>query len=469
LEVANGELRAGTVIEGFTLDGKLHQGGMSTLWKVSRADIELPLLMKIPRAAYGDGPAAIVGFEVEQMILPTLTGIHVPRVVAKGDHEGLPYIVMEHISGGSLRERLDTIPFALGEVAALGAKIATALHDVHRQHVVHLDIKPSSILFRESGEAVLIDFGLAHHKHLPDLLAEEFHLPIGTGPYISPEQVVGMRDDPRSDVFALGVTLYYLLTGERPFGNPVSVRGLRRRLYRDPAPPRQLRPECPHWLQEILLRCLEVAPGARYGSASQLAFDLRHPEHVTLTDRAHRISRDGATQIARRWFKTKFPEPSTETQDTGKTPVAPIVMAAIDIVAGAEALADQLRAEVHRVLQTHPGARLACVHVRRTARVAIDVNVDDEGHSLHAQRLAALKHWARPLQAYANRITFHVLETHDVAEGILDFANSNHIDHVVMGARGSSLLRRYLGSVSSQVVAGATCTVTVVRTGPPTD
>src|SRR5262249_61390929 len=98
----------------------------------------------------------------------------------------------------------------------------------------------------------------------PDLMAEEFHLPMGTGPYISPEQVRHIRSDSRSDIFSLGVVLYYLATGERPFGNPTGVHGLRRRLYRDPVPPRAIAPACPPWLQEIILHCLEVDPRARY-------------------------------------------------------------------------------------------------------------------------------------------------------------------------------------------------------------
>ena len=143
-----------------------------------------------------------------------------PRFVAKGDFTRQPYIVMEHIAGDSLRARFDAAPLPLDEVVQIGAKVATALHDLHRQHVVHLDVKPSNIMFRPTGEAVLVDFGLSRHDLLPDLLDEEFELPMGTGPYMSPEQVQFVRNDPRSDLFALGVMLYHLATGERPFGSP---------------------------------------------------------------------------------------------------------------------------------------------------------------------------------------------------------------------------------------------------------
>ena len=131
----------------------------------------------------------------------------------------------------------------------IGGKIATALADLHRQNVIHHDIKPSNIMFRASGEAVLIDFGLSHHNQLPDLMQEEFRLPYGTAPYMAPERLLGVRDDPRSDLFSLGVLLYFFTTGERPFGESETLRGMRRRLWRDPlsaaqAQGRTIRPGC---------------------------------------------------------------------------------------------------------------------------------------------------------------------------------------------------------------------------------
>jgi serine/threonine protein kinase len=98
---------------------------------------------------------------------------------------------------------------------AIAAKTAAALADLHRQNVIHHDIKPSSVMFRPSGEALLIDFGLWHHSQLPDLLQEEFRLAYGTAPYMAPERLLGVRDDPRSDLFSLGVLLYFFTTGMR--------------------------------------------------------------------------------------------------------------------------------------------------------------------------------------------------------------------------------------------------------------
>jgi serine/threonine protein kinase len=202
-------LELGAIIDGFRIEECVHQGGMATLWRVSRADETMSLLMKVPKIAEGEDPAAIVSFEMEQMILPRLSGVHVPRFVAAGDFEVQPYIVMERISGKSLVKRLSELPLSYAEVVDVGLKIAVALDDLHRQHVIHLDVKPSNIMFRETGEAVLLDFGLSHHGQLPDLMQEEFRLPFGTAPYMSPEQLLGVRNDSRSDLFAVGVLLFF--------------------------------------------------------------------------------------------------------------------------------------------------------------------------------------------------------------------------------------------------------------------
>ncbi len=471
----------GQVIDGYRLEERLHVGGMAHLWRVTRVDADpndgdtrepLPLIMKVPRIQGGEDPASIVGFEVEQMILPALHGPHVPKFVARGDFTRQPYIVMERIAGHSLRPRLDDAPLAVEEITEIGARVATALHELHRQHLVHLDIKPSNIMFRDDGTAVLVDFGLSRHDKLPDLLDEEFRLPLGTGPYMSPEQVQFTRNDPRSDVFALGVMLYHFTTGQRPFGAPETVRGLRKRLYVDPVPPRALREDCPPWLQEVILKCLEVKPERRYQSAAQLALDLQAPGQVALTARAERSRQSGPLQVFKRWFFAIGDDPRPDPEGpllgiASRVMKSPIIVAAVDVHHAEPALLELLRETVRRIVVTEPGARLACLSVMRTARIGSDDLVDPQGNSRHVKQLVGLKHWARPISKSLalddGRLTFHVLEAPDVAAAIVEFAERNHVDHIVMGARGNSTLRRYLGSVSSQVVAQAECTVTVVR------
>ncbi|CAN7687934.1 serine/threonine protein kinase [Rhizobium sp. LjRoot254] len=461
--MAKSALTKGDIIDGFVIGDLVHNGGMARLWSVSKADIDMPLLMKVPRIGEGDDPAAIVSFEMEQMILPKLSGPHVPQFVANGDFAAQPYIVMERISGSSLCPWLEVLPRTDEEVATLGAKIADALDAIHRQSVVHLDLNPSNIVFRDTGEAVLIDYGLACHIHMPDLMAEEFHLPYGTAPYLAPEQVIGRRTDFRSDLFALGVLMYFFATGEQPFGDPESMRGLRRRLWRDPYPPRALRPDIAPALQEVILRCLEVKPDRRYQTAAQIANDLRDLRQVKLTARAEKLHRDPWTEVMRRRFN---PEPlglHKPAVIAGQYADAPIVLVAIDLDNATPERHAMLRLTTQRIVEKSPHARIACLNIQRINRINLDTSLDDAGHNKHVARLVQLKGWAQPIKAPEGAITYHVIEAVSPASAILDFARANKVDHIVMGARDSSTLRSLIGSVAGEVAAEAPCTVTVVR------
>lgn len=453
----------GMEIDGFELKEFLGTGGTAQLWAVEQAGNPMPLIMKIPLLRDSDDPLPIVCFETEQMIMPRLGGPHVPHFVAAGGLEAQPYIVMERIPGVSLKARLPNVPLPWREVVEIGVKVANALHDLHRQHVIHLDVKPSNVMFRETGEAVLIDYGFSRHELLPDLLAEEFREPFGTTPYMAPEQVLEDRCDPRSDLFALGAMLYFFVAGERPFGTPRGGQ-IRRRLWRDPVPPRSKNPDCPPWLQEVILRCLEVDPADRYATAAQLALDLENPDQIKLTERAERLQQNSGMQTFRRWLKARKAKPLEAPDVSGQLSRAPIILAAVDLSPGHDDLAEAQRVLVRRILSIEPDARVACVNVLKISRIAVDILEDAEGRNLHVLRLVELKHWSEPLSLPKERITYSVLEATDPADALVDYARHNNVDHIVIGARASSALRRYLGSVSSQVVARAPCTVTVVRT-----
>lgn len=454
--------RPGAVIDGFLLEEEIHRGGMATIWRVASPDHKAPICMKIPLILDGDDPGAIVSFEAEQMIMPRLTGPHVPRFHAAGDFARTPHIVMELVQGEPLSEVVERAPLPWDDVAAIGAEIAQALHALHRQGVNHLDVKPANILLRPGGQAVLIDFGLSRHADLPDLLAEESSLPIGTGACIAPEQVLGRRTDKRSDLFALGAILYRLATGRFPFGEPESHSALRERLWKDPAPPRKLRPDLPKPAQEIILRALAVDPEQRYPSAAQLSYDLRHPDHVRLTARADLLDGDGWwTVMKRRRRAPKSLPPNPLAGQRGGQ--APIIAVAVDMSEPQIMLADAVRAMVGRILQLEPQARLICLNVLKTSRIGMDQMVTDEGESLHVRRLVELKDWATPLSLPEEQISHHVIEAPDPVDAIVAFIAQNGVDHLVMGARSASPFRRYLGSVSAAVVAQASCSVTIVR------
>jgi hypothetical protein len=210
-----------------------------------------------------------------------------------------------------------------------------------------------------------------------------------------------------------------------------------------------------------------VDPDNRYQSAAQLALDLQHPEQVALTKRAERLGTRGKISTFKRWFKAMGAEPKTDASPSQQVERSPIIMVAIGVKNSTPELDQKLLATVRRIMQIEPGARLACVSIMKTHRIAMDTLTDAQGNSLHVQQLVAIKHWARPLQQQLqmdeHRLTFHVLEAPDTAAAIVEFAGKNQVDHIVMGARGNSAMRRYLGSVSAQVVAEADCSVTVVR------
>lgn len=453
----------GSTLDGFTIEEAIHRGGMATLFKVRRDGDPMPMVMKTPRTGEGEDPAAIVSFEMEQMLMPRLSGPHVPKFVAMRDFSTQPYIVMERIAGEPLLARLPELPLPYDEAVAIAAKIATAIADLHRQHVIHHDIKPSNIMFRPSGEAVLLDMGLACSDQLPDLMQEEFRLPFGTAPYMAPERLLGVRDEPRSDLFALGVLLYFFTTGVRPFGETETMYGMRRRLWRDPHPPRKLRPDYPLWLQEIVLRCLEIQPEWRYPTAAQLVFDLTHPTEVKLTTRSEKLKHDPLRTVLRRRFNKELTRPRAVETMAAHLASAPIVAVAIDVAEGSGPLNDALRTTASRILATLPSARLACLNVLKLGRMTIDRTLDEHGHNKHVDRLVQLRHWAEPLKLSDDRLTVHVLEAVDPASAILEFAQASRVDHILIGARRSSVLRSLLGSVSAKVASEAGCTVTIVR------
>ena len=185
---------------------------------------------------------------------------------------------------------------------------------------------------------------------------------------------------------------------------------------------------------------------------------------MKLTERAERLARDSGMKTFRRWLKARKAKALETPNIAGQLSRAPIVLAAVDLSPGTEDLAESLHLMVQRVLSFETEARIACVNILKTSRIAVDILEDAEGNSLHVQRLVQLKHWGSSLAVPKERISYSVLEAPDPASALVDYARHNNVDHIVIGARASSALRRYLGSVSSQVVAEAPCSVTVVRT-----
>jgi nucleotide-binding universal stress UspA family protein len=464
-------LATGAVVDGFAVGPRLHSGAMADLYRVhydgGRADPGFPMIMKVPRTGGGEGAENLVGFEVEQQMLQVLEGPHVPRLVATGDLARLPYLVMEYVPGRTLQDLLDEAAAArrrppAEEIARWGRAVAIAAHSLHRQNAVHLDLKPANVVLRPDGTCVLVDFGLSWHAHYPDLLAAEMRPAIGSPAWMAPEQVVGVRGDPRSDVFAIGAILYELATGALPFGAPGTRGGLRQRLWMDPVPPRVLHPEVPAWLQEVILHCLEPEAAHRPPTAAHLAFDLGHPAQVQVGARGQRTARTPVTAQLRRWLRAAGMHYQPSPLPAEQLAQVPIVMVAVPHRDASDAALYALRQAVNRSLGLRPGARLACVTV-----VAPPGAQDDEA-ALHRHHAEQLRQWARGLDLQGHQVAFHVLQSDDVAGALLAYAQANHVSLVVVGAATHGLaLRRIVPTVPARVAAEAPCSVLLVREAPP--
>ena len=466
--------QAGSEIDGFVIGARVHSGSMALIYQVAYAGgraSSFDMVMKVPRMTEGDGAETIVGFEVEHQIMQLLSGPHVPRLVAAGDMATLPYLVMEYVPGRTLNHWLELStpghrPDA-AELARLGAAVAHATHSLHQQDTVHLDIKPANVIIRDDGSAVLLDFGLSVHAHSPDLLAEELRKAVGSPAYMAPEQVVGVRGDPRSDIFAIGVMLYELATGELPFGSPSTQAGLRQRLWMDPPPLRQLRPELPQWLQEVVMRCLACAAEQRYPSAAHLAFDLTHCDQIQVTARGRALRGPGFMTHFRRWIRAAGLHYQPSPLPTRQIEQVPIIMVAVPNQDVSDATLYSLRQAVARSLGIRPGARLACVTV--IAPGAGSTSDQDRSETgVHRHLLAMLQQWTRGLPLDEHQTSFHVLESGDVAQALLRYARGNHVSMIVMGAATHGVqLQRLVAPVPIKVAMEAPCTVVLVKQGLP--
>jgi eukaryotic-like serine/threonine-protein kinase len=469
-------LKPGTHIDGFEIGECLHAGGMAHIYRVqysqSGHDPGFSMAMKVPRMANDDGAENIVSFEVEHRLLQVLSGPHVPRLVAAGDMARLPYLVMEYIEGRTLQHWIDRANQdrqrpAPEEIARLGAAVAAAAHSLHEQEAVHLDLKPENVLIRPDGSAVLIDFGLSWHAHYPDLLAEEMRIAIGSPPWIAPEQVVGVRGDVRSDVFAIGVMLYELATGELPFGDPRTNGGLRQRMWMEPPPPRLLEPATPAWLQEIILRCLEPVADERYASAAHLAFDLTYPALVEVGKRGEKTRGTSWRTHARRWFKAAGMHYHPSPLPSAQVEQVPIVMVAVPWKDVTDATLYSLRRAASRSLGIRPGARLACVTV--IAPGDTDPTSDNASEvQVHRWQLDRLRQWAQGLDLENRQVSFHVLEARDTAEALLEYARSNRATLIILGAATHGLkMQRLVATVPVRVAMDAPCSVMLVKQSLP--
>ena len=466
IEAVDDIFQEGKVVDGFVLGKEVHRGGMASLFSATKEGIDVPILLKIPRVGRDQPVESLIGFETELTILRSLKSPYVPQYLGSGNMATRPYIAMERVDGRPLEDYIkEGKVFTIDEVVRIGADLAQAVQSLHSQDAIHLDVKPENILINEKGKLTLIEFGLSHHARYPDLLAEEMRKGIGSAPYISPEQVAGIRSDSRSDIFSIGVIMYELLTGELPFGNPQTMGGLRKRMWAEPFPPRAIRREIPRWLQEVVLRCLEPRAADRYQSAARLRQVLRDPEGVTLTERADRVEPPSFWENLKGMFKAAGYEPSPSPRPSMGSLDAPLMIAAIDTRQSDEDLRERMQTTAKNLLQAYPESRLICLSTIASTPTYEGNHESQTASGIVRGHLVQLMDWAKPLKLPPERISYHVLEALDPASRIVEFAKDNDASLILIGASHKlpNKVTPWRTSMT-KIVEEAPCSVHIVRT-----
>ena len=264
----------------FRLESVVAVSGMATIFRATHSLTNQTVAIKVPHPEMECDPVFFERFQREAQIGREMSHPGVMKVLPD-ESQGRVYLVMEWVEGRLLREILATEKRLPRERAIrIALAIADALQYIHSHGVAHRDLKPENIMVDGEDRIKLIDFGIAARSGARRLTFGRLSQLMGTPEYISPEQVDGKRGDVRSDIFALGVVLYEMLTGQTPFQGETPLAVMNARLKNRPIPPRAIAPDISLELESILYRSLERDPAHRYAKASEFAWDLEHPRQV---------------------------------------------------------------------------------------------------------------------------------------------------------------------------------------------
>ncbi len=275
----NDELSGGARVRYFgdyEIAREIARGGMGVVFRARQISLNRAVALKMILAGQLADENDIKRFYIEAEAAANLDHPGIVPIFEVGQHEEQHFFSMAFVEGRSLAERLADGPMPPREAAALLLDVTTAVEYAHSRGVIHRDLKPSNILIGADGNPRVTDFGLAKRVQGDSGLTGSGQI-MGTPSYMPPEQAAGRRGEvgPPADVYALGATLYCMVTGRPPFQAATAMDTVLQVLSDDPVPPRRLSASIPRDLETISLKCLEKEPGKRYASAAALAEDLR--------------------------------------------------------------------------------------------------------------------------------------------------------------------------------------------------
>jgi len=253
--------------------GLLGEGGMGAVYKARDREVDREVALKVIRPELTGHPDIVRRFKQELILARQVTHKNVVRIFDLGEAEGAKFISMEYIEGRDLRSLLaERGKFAPEEAVGIIEQVCRALDAAHAEGVIHRDLKPQNIMVDKHGRVAVMDFGIARSREVRGLTQTGALL--GTPEYMSPEQAKGEEIDSRSDLFSLGIIFYELLAGKSPYAATTQAASLLRRIQERAIPPAKLDPAIPKFVNDVVVRCLEIDPQRRYASAQEIVHDL---------------------------------------------------------------------------------------------------------------------------------------------------------------------------------------------------